>query len=313
MSAGYFGDRSKNDLKDLFSGLITANHILHHHGVLDAFGQISVRNPDNEQAFFMSHNFAPALVSSAEDIIEFTVEDGSPVKSEVRVGFSERYIHSEIYKRFPTVNSIVHSHSSDVLPFAISGVPLKPVLYTAGFLGTDVPVWDVSSAYSSGDKNDMLVRTTQLGASLAASFSKSHTIAGSVYSTISSKFKGTSLEDVPEPDHPVVLMRGHGFTATARGIEEAVYQAIYTREAAGAQMTGLLMRNAYLEGNLEGTVDLEGSGKIKGGKVKTDSALHYLTTKETADTWSTIQYGMQRPWRLWVREVERSPLYENNC
>ena len=135
MSAGYFGDRSKNGLDDLYSGLITANHILHHHGILDSYGQISVRNPDTEDTFFMSHNFGPALVSSSEDLIEFKIEDASPVNPDVKVGFSERYIHSEIYKKFSGVNSIVHSHSSEVLPYCVSDVPLRPVIHMAGFLG----------------------------------------------------------------------------------------------------------------------------------------------------------------------------------
>lgn len=51
------------------------------------------------------------------------------------IGPSERYIHSEIYKRFSGVNSAVHSHSSDVVPYSVNGVPLKPVIHTAGFLG----------------------------------------------------------------------------------------------------------------------------------------------------------------------------------
>ena len=177
--------------------------------------------------------------------------------------------------------------------------------------GTDVPVWDIKSSYSSGDKRDLLVRSPQLGQSLTSAFTKSTTVAGSVYSTISSRLKGTSLDEVTEPAHPVVLLKGHGFVVTARGIEEAVYQAIYTEKAAKAQTSALLLRNAHLEGRIEGKVDLEGSGKVKDGKVKTDGELYYLQAKEAADAWSTTQHSMQRPWRSWVREVERNPLYEN--
>jgi ribulose-5-phosphate 4-epimerase/fuculose-1-phosphate aldolase len=33
----------------------------------------------------------------------------------------ERYIHSEIYKQYPGVNSVIHSHASAVVPYTISG------------------------------------------------------------------------------------------------------------------------------------------------------------------------------------------------
>ena len=70
-------------LKDL----ITANHILYHHKVLDAFGHISLRNPDNSHTFFLSRSIAPALVSSPSDIVEYNIEDASPVKSVRKIVF----------------------------------------------------------------------------------------------------------------------------------------------------------------------------------------------------------------------------------
>ena len=61
--------------------LITANHILHHYKVVDGYGHISMRNPQNPHTFFMSHSVAPALVSSPTDLVEYNIEDASPVKS----------------------------------------------------------------------------------------------------------------------------------------------------------------------------------------------------------------------------------------
>lgn len=48
----------------------------------------------------MSKNVAPALVTSREDIEEYHVSDASPVNPDASRGFAERFIHSEIYKRF---------------------------------------------------------------------------------------------------------------------------------------------------------------------------------------------------------------------
>ena len=42
---------SKPPSKELFSTLITANHILHYHDVVDAYGHISVRNPQDPNNF----------------------------------------------------------------------------------------------------------------------------------------------------------------------------------------------------------------------------------------------------------------------
>jgi ribulose-5-phosphate 4-epimerase/fuculose-1-phosphate aldolase len=115
--------------------LITANHILHYHKVVDAYGHISFRSPEDPDIFVLSGNRAPALVSSTKDLIEYRVSDSSAVDPKAGRGFLERFIHSEIYKRFPEVNSVVHSHSEDVLPFVVGNFGLKPTFHIAGFLG----------------------------------------------------------------------------------------------------------------------------------------------------------------------------------
>ena len=119
--------------------LITANHILHHHRIVDAYGHISLRNPNNPHTFYLSHSVAPALVSSPADIVEYNIEDASPVKEGVSEGYKERCIHSEILKKYTGVNSVVHSHSEAVLPYTISGVEMKACFHMAGFLGTSPP------------------------------------------------------------------------------------------------------------------------------------------------------------------------------
>ncbi|KAF1949166.1 arad-like aldolase/epimerase [Byssothecium circinans] len=315
MSTGYFPKREKVGLEDLFKGLVTASHILHHHGVLDAYGHISVRSPDNPATFWMPCNMAPALLSTADDLVEYMVEDASEVEKDAKAGYIERYIHSEIYKRFPAVNSIVHGHCSHVLPYCVSGAPLRATIHMAGFLGNNTPVWDISSAYSTGAKRDLLVRNAQLGASLSAAF-KPATSAGFLYSKVRSALPsqiGGSQEPDKEPNHAVVLMRNHGFTTLAHGIEEAVYQAIYTKEAAKAQTTAMMIGSAHLGHTVEGKIDVEGGGKFKNVKVKPDAELKCLSDREAHDAWEANQATIARPWALWCREVEINPLYRNEC
>ena len=124
------------DLNQLLRMLITANHILHYHSVVDAYGHISVRHPSNPETFIMSGYLAPALVESPSNLIEYHIRDASPVDPQAAPGYSERFIHSEILKRFPAVNCVLHSHAEAVLPYTVTGVPMLPVFHMAGFLGT---------------------------------------------------------------------------------------------------------------------------------------------------------------------------------
>ena len=160
------------------------------------------------------------------------------------------------------------------------------------------------------------MRDSTLGASLAATF-KPATSAGFIYSKVRSalpsQLGGASADPKLEPDHAVVLLQGHGFTTVAHGIEEAVYQAIYTKEAAKIQTTALTIQNAYTGYSLEGKVDIEGGGKIKSGKATADSGLKSLSDRESHDSWESMSDTLARPWALWCREVEVNPLYKNEC
>ncbi|KAH7384656.1 class II aldolase and Adducin N-terminal domain-containing protein [Pyrenochaeta sp. MPI-SDFR-AT-0127] len=187
--------------------LIRANHILHHHGLVDAFGHISVRHPLNKDQYIIAayDPGAPALVKYASDFISYWVKDSTPVDADAPQGYSERYIHGEVLRKFPEANCVVHSHSEVVIPFTLGGVPVRPVSHMAGFLGASVPVFDISTTYRNLKEpfqQDMLIKSQSLGAALA-----------------------THLSD----SQPVVLQHKHGFTTFGASVEEAVYRAIYTQ------------------------------------------------------------------------------------
>ena len=123
------------NLTATLSSLITANHILHYHNVLDSMGHVSVRNPNNNNTYFIALQQGPATVSGLADIGEYLVADSSPVNGTVG-GYAERYIHGEIMKMYPDVNAVVHSHSEDVLPYTVVGsTGVEPAYHMAGFLG----------------------------------------------------------------------------------------------------------------------------------------------------------------------------------
>ncbi|MGO9699883.1 MAG: class II aldolase/adducin family protein [Xanthobacteraceae bacterium] len=194
-------------LDDLLRDLVVANRILSNENVVDAYGHISVRHPDNPKRFFMSRSRAPELVER-HDLIEFDA-GGEPV-SDKRKPYLERYIHAAIYEARPDVMSVVHAHAEDTLPFGVIDEPLEPVIHSGSFIGGKVPVWDIRKKF--GDTN-MLVTNLAQGGDLAKCLGRGH----------------------------VALMRGHGFAAAAASIIEVVRLSVYLPRNARVQMNALHM------------------------------------------------------------------------
>ena len=64
------------NINGIIGELVIANRILAREGVVDAFGHISVRNPNNPESYFISISRAPELITM-DDIVEFRL-DGDP-------------------------------------------------------------------------------------------------------------------------------------------------------------------------------------------------------------------------------------------
>ena len=108
-----------SDVLQAMRDVVVANRILSREGVVDAYGHVTVRHPDNPERYLMSCSRAPELVT-LDDIMEFTL-DGEPVDDSGRVPYAERFIHGAIYEKRPDVNSVVHNHSHAVIPFGVTG------------------------------------------------------------------------------------------------------------------------------------------------------------------------------------------------
>ena len=180
-------------LKAVIDDLVAGNRILYNENIVDGFGHISARDPRDPNRFLLSRARAPGLVVAA-DIMEFAM-DGEPVKDTGKPVYSERFIHSEIYKARPDVNSVVHTHSPTVVPFSVTNEPLLPI--RAGFFYPEVPVFDTRDA---AGWTDLLISNQMLGQALAAKLA----------------------------NNTVVLLRGHGNAVVAPHVRVAVYRAIYT-------------------------------------------------------------------------------------
>ncbi len=190
--------------------LITAYRICVNEGVLDSFGHISVRSVKDPNRFYMPRASAPGLITRA-DILELDM-DANPILPNAPRTNGERFIHSEIYKARPDVQSVIHAHSIAVIPFGIASTPLRPVVAQAGFLPLETPLFDSREVYGAAAKErGMLVRNAMLGSALAKKLG----------------------------NNPVVLMRGHGMTVVADSIKRATIQAVYTQIDAQAQLAAM--------------------------------------------------------------------------
>jgi ribulose-5-phosphate 4-epimerase/fuculose-1-phosphate aldolase len=184
------------DASAAISELVIANRIVAHLRLVDSFGHVTVRNPENPQRFFMSRARAPGLVTK-EDILEFNL-DSTPVDLRGLRPYSERFIHGCLYKLRPDVMAICHNHAHELLPLAVTKTVMRPALHTASVIGHEVPVWDIRDHF--GDTN-MLVTTNEMGDSLAGTVGKGK----------------------------AALMRGHGSVVAGKTVHDAVFTTFYLR------------------------------------------------------------------------------------
>ena len=193
----------------LLDDLVAANKILVDQGVLDGYGHVSARSPDRPDRFWMARSIAPELVTAA-DLLEHDFDGnaaGAPRDAKL---FIERFIHAGIYRARPDVNAVVHNHAPSLIPFGVTGVPLRPLYHMSAFLGAGAPVFDIRAVAGA---TDMLVRTPALGRALAQALGS----------------------------NAVVLMRGHGAAVVGRDLPHAVFRSVYTEVNARLQAQAMTL------------------------------------------------------------------------
>ena len=188
--------------------LVIANRILAKNDVLDAYGHVAMRHPLDPSRYFCARSLSPAIVEE-DDIVEYHL-DGTPVHDEKRPLYLERYIHGGVFEMRPEIKASLHSHAEDVLPFSISKTTkLRAVIHTIGEIGDGVPTWDIRDKF--GDATTMLVTNMAQGRDLA-----------------------TCLDC-----NRMALMRGHGFVAVGRTINDLVRMAVYIPRNARVLMNAM--------------------------------------------------------------------------
>ena len=191
---------------NLIEDLVAAYRILAEHGVIDAYGHVSVRSDRDPKRYFLSRSLAPELVMP-EDIMEYDL-DSNPIDVRGRESVRERFIHGEIFKARPDVNAVVHNHSPSVVPFSVTTVAMRPVFHMAAFVGEGVPNFEIRDAEKG---TDLLVKTPYLGHALARTLGRS----------------------------PAALMRGHGSVTVGETLPRAVGRSIYLEMSARMQLQAI--------------------------------------------------------------------------
>ncbi|HVB55423.1 MAG TPA: class II aldolase/adducin family protein [Candidatus Acidoferrales bacterium] len=204
----------------LLNDLVTANHFLADREIVDGYGHVSVRDPQNPNQFLMARAIAPALVTRA-DILTYDL-DSNPLNSNGADVYSERFIHGETYRARPDVIAVIHSHALELIPFGVTGVILRPIYHMGSFIGPGVPIFEIRTAREAND-NSMLIHTASLANALARTLGS----------------------------HPAALIRGHGAVIVGSSLGQTVARSVYLVENASMQAKAMALGQniTYLDAN----------------------------------------------------------------
>ncbi len=180
---------------------VLANRILANEGVLDGFGHVSVRNPENENTFFQARAIAPEFVTK-KDILEIDFE-GNIISDTEYGAYGERIIHASILKKRSDVKAVFHGHPREIIAFSTVGIPLRSIGQYCGMFYEPLPFYD---DYEEGSR--MLIITKKEGERLARQL-------------------GSSVG---------IIMRGHGCTLVGANVQQMVMNAIFLRDNARIQL-----------------------------------------------------------------------------
>lgn len=196
-------DLSAQSVVQLKQQVADALRMLEQAEVIDFNGHMSCRLPGTAHVLINSGKSVRSSLT-ADDIIAIDM-DGKPVQGEV-VPPMEFHIHTEIYRRRPDVNAVVHTHPVWSTLFSMTGNAVLPVTMQAAVMG---PVRTFGKTASINQK--------ALGEELAAALGSDR----------------------------VVMLKSHGAVIAGADVVEAFVLAIYLEETARRQYMALPLGQPY--------------------------------------------------------------------
>lgn len=171
-------------------------------------GHVSVRDPDDPSRFFMKPHSLGFEEITFENVVVCDL-DGAKIGGGGK-RHSEVFIHSEIYKARPDINSVIHSHPKYATIWCSGERPWRIVSQAC-----------VAFADGLGYYRDTvnLIRSPETGRGVAAALGR----------------------------HKAVMMRGHGVTVAGVSVEEAVIRTLTLENACHDQVLCLAMGGDIVE------------------------------------------------------------------
>jgi L-ribulose-5-phosphate 4-epimerase len=194
------------NLDELLERLALACRIIAMEGHSDiVWGHMSVRDPENPEHFWMKGHEVGLDEITPEDLVLVDLE-GQKL-SGARRRHSEYPIHSEIYRRRPEVQAVVHTHPMYGTIMASMEAELVSFTHEGSiFVPPPVPRFNLTTS---------LIRTREQGEALARQLG----------------------------DHRALLMQNHGVVLAAGSIEEVTMLSIMLEKACQAQLIAMAAGN----------------------------------------------------------------------
>ena len=81
-----------------------------------------------------------------DDILEFSL-DNTPAGPTDTPLYIERPIHGMTFQARPDMQSVIHHHCQEILPFAITDSEMRPATHNARVIGGSAPAWGIADRF----------------------------------------------------------------------------------------------------------------------------------------------------------------------
>lgn len=174
-----------------------ACRVLAARGLADGFlGHVSLRVDESTLLVRCRGPRERGLAYTEASDIRHVDLDGRPATPGELDGYAtpnELPLHTEVLRARPGVNAVVHAHPRPVVVADLAGIGIRPIVGAY-----DIPAARLAAGGVPVYGRSVLVRNRELAGEMVEAMG----------------------------DRPVVLLRGHGLTSAADGVEPAVLQAI---------------------------------------------------------------------------------------
>lgn len=168
------------------------------------WGHISVRSPDDPNVILIKPHKMGLEEIRPEDIIGVNL-DGEKIVGE-RPKHIETYIHTEIMRKRPDVQSVVHVHAASTVVFSALEAMLQPIGHEGALFCKSLKLFRETTD---------LITTAARGAAVANTLDTSDAL----------------------------ILQNHGLVTAADSLEGAVIRAIFLDKACQAQLTAMSAGN----------------------------------------------------------------------